>query len=123
MQGAPVDTLTLPGPFWLIGCGNMAGAMLDGWLEAGADPALFAVVRPSGRPFGRGIRVSVTPPVDEMPACVMLGVKPQKLDEIAPVLEPVLGPDTILISILAGVEIASLRARFPRQQHYAKRAW
>ena len=25
----------LPGPFWLVGCGNMAGAMLHGWLDAG----------------------------------------------------------------------------------------
>ena len=45
--------LTLPGPFWLIGCGNMAGAMLRGWLDAGMDPALVTVIRPSGRPLSK----------------------------------------------------------------------
>ncbi|HEX2762400.1 MAG TPA: pyrroline-5-carboxylate reductase, partial [Allosphingosinicella sp.] len=36
----------LPGPLWMIGCGNMAGAMLEGWLAAGLDPRLVTVVRP-----------------------------------------------------------------------------
>jgi pyrroline-5-carboxylate reductase len=43
----------------------------------------------------------------------MLGVKPQKLAEVAPVVAPVLDPQTILISILAGAEQATLRALFP----------
>jgi pyrroline-5-carboxylate reductase len=50
----------------------------------------------------------------------LLGVKPQKLDEVAPVLEPALGEDTILVSILAGVELASLRTRFPRQRRIVR---
>src|SRR3954463_8123061 len=120
----------LPGPLFLIGCGNMAGAMLKGWLDAGADPSEITVVRPSGRPRGqggrgvtrlagdrgpgvRGVRVLPALPEDEGPAIVLLGVKPQKLDEIAPRLAPVLAPETILVSILAGVEVAALRARFP----------
>ena len=44
---------------------------------------------------------------------VLLGVKPQKLDEVAPELAKHLNSNTVLVSILAGVEIASLRARFP----------
>jgi pyrroline-5-carboxylate reductase len=50
----------------------------------------------------------------------LLGVKPQKLDEVAAVLEPALGEDTILVSILAGVELASLRTRFPRQRRIVR---
>lgn len=103
----------LPGPLFLIGCGNMAGAMLKGWLDSGADPSEISVVRPSGRPAGEGVRVLTGLPEDEVPAIVLLGVKPQKLDEVAPGLAPVLAPETILISILAGVEIAALRDRFP----------
>jgi len=34
------------GPLWLIGAGNMGGAMLRGWLAAGLDPALVTVIRP-----------------------------------------------------------------------------
>ncbi len=103
----------LPGPIWLIGCGNMAGAMLAGWLARGADPRQVTVIRPSGEPAAEAVRVLTSLPEDEVPALVLLGVKPQKLDEVAPGLAPVLEPETILVSILAGVELASLRARFP----------
>ncbi|WP_226372668.1 pyrroline-5-carboxylate reductase [Allosphingosinicella flava] len=102
----------LPGPFWLIGCGNMAGAMLDGWMAAGMDPARITVVRPSGKEVGHGVRVLPVLPEDEVPALVLLGVKPQKLDEVAPMLAPALEPRTILVSILAGTRADTLRARF-----------
>jgi len=105
--------IPLPGPLWLIGCGNMAGAMLARWLECGIDPRQVTVVRPSGRSAGEGVRVVTALPEDEVPALVLLGVKPQKLDEVAPGLAPVLDARTILVSILAGVELATLRARFP----------
>ncbi|QAY76358.1 pyrroline-5-carboxylate reductase [Sphingosinicella sp. BN140058] len=100
------------GPIWLIGCGNMAGAMLQGWLRAGADPRSFTVIRPSGTPVAEGVRVLTALPEDEVPALVLLGVKPQKLDEVAPSLAPALAAETILLSILAGVELGALRARF-----------
>ena len=102
----------LPGPFWMIGCGNMAGAMLDGWLAAGIDAAAVTVVRPSGTPAPGGVRTLTALPLDETPAIVQLGVKPHMLDEVAPTIAPVLDRATILVSILAGVEQASLRARF-----------
>ena len=46
-----MTTLTLPGPLFLIGCGNMAGAMLEGWLAAArADHGDQARVRARGEP-------------------------------------------------------------------------
>ena len=39
----------------LVGCGNMAGAMLEGWLAGGLDPARFTVVEPSDRALPEGI--------------------------------------------------------------------
>ncbi|MEO7826391.1 MAG: NAD(P)-binding domain-containing protein, partial [Allosphingosinicella sp.] len=93
--------LTLPGPLLLIGCGNMAGAMLEGWLAAGADPRLITVVRPSGVAPAPGIRTLTALPEDEVPSLVLLGVKPQKLAEIAPVVASALQRETILVSILA----------------------
>jgi pyrroline-5-carboxylate reductase len=104
----------LPGPLWLAGCGNMAGAMLARWIEDGVDPAHVSVIRPSGVSVGHGIRVTTAYPEDEVPAIVMLGMKPYQLDLAAPALAPILDEETILVSILAGVELASLRARFPR---------
>jgi pyrroline-5-carboxylate reductase len=106
-------TVSLPGPLWLIGCGNMAGAMLARWLDCGLDPPEVTVVRPSGVAPAPGVRTLTALPEDEVPALVLLGVKPQKLDDVAPALARALDPATILVSILAGVELASLRTRFP----------
>lgn len=105
--------LKLPGPFWLVGCGNMAGAMLHRWLDAGIDRRLVTVIRPSGAPVADGVRVLTDYPEDEVPALVMLGVKPQKVDEVAPALAPILEEGSILVSILAGIDVAALRARLP----------
>lgn len=91
----------------------MAGAMLEGWLAKGADPARFTVIRPSGRDAAPGVRVLTRLPQGDVPALALLGVKPQKLGEVAPELAAALGPHTILVSILAGVELATLRRHFP----------
>ncbi len=102
----------LPGPLWLVGCGNMGSAMLDGWIAAGVDPAHVTVIRPSGAPVGHDVRVLTDYPEDEVPAVVLLAMKPYQLDRVAPPLAPILDPNSLLVSILAGVELASLRARF-----------
>lgn len=112
--------LSLPGPLFLIGCGNMAGAMLEGWLAAGADPRLVTVVRPSGRAPAAGVRTLTALPEDEVPALVLLGVKPQKLAEVAPALAPALEAETVLISILAGTSLATLRDAFPAPRTVVK---
>src|SRR3546814_21146254 len=100
----------LPGPFWLVGCGNMAGAMLERWLATGIERARITVIRPSGAPVADGVRVVTDYPEDEVPALVMLGTKPRKIDAVAPLLAPILDEETILISILAGIELSSLRS-------------
>ena len=96
---------------WLVGCGNMAGAMVAGWRAAGIDLGPVTVIRPSGAAV-EGVRV-VTAYPDERPGFVMLGVKPQKLDEVVPDLAPHIGKDAIVVSILAGTSAASLAQRFP----------
>jgi pyrroline-5-carboxylate reductase len=110
----------LPGPLLMIGCGNMAGAMLEGWLAAGADPRLITVVRPSGRVPAPGIRTLTALPEGEVPALVLLAVKPQKLAEVAPLVAPALEPETILVSILAGTTLATLRSLFPAPRAVVK---
>jgi pyrroline-5-carboxylate reductase len=105
-------TATFPAPAWLVGCGNMAGAMVEGWRNGGLDLSGVTVIRPSGTPVD-GIRTVTDYPVGEQPRFVMLGFKPQKLDEIVPELAPHVGPETVLVSMLAGTDVASLRGRFP----------
>jgi pyrroline-5-carboxylate reductase len=112
--------LALPGPLLVIGGGNMAGAMLKGWLAAGIDPAQVTVVRPSGTAMAGGVRVLTALPEDEVPALVLLAVKPQKLAEVAPGLARLLDPATILVSILAGIELATLHRLFPAPRAVVK---
>jgi pyrroline-5-carboxylate reductase len=102
-----------PGPTWFVGCGNMAGAMVEGWRSAGVELSQAVAIRPSGKPV-EGIRtVQSVAEAGRPPKVVILGFKPQKLDEIAPQLAPRLSAQTVVISILAGVEARSLRSRFP----------
>lgn len=104
----------LPGPSWLVGCGNMAGAIVEGWRAAALDLSGAVVIRPSGTPV-EGVRtVSSFAAAGPPPKLVLLGFKPQALDEVAPQLVPWVTSKTIVASILAGVEVATLRALFPR---------
>ncbi len=104
----------LPSPTWFVGCGNMAGAMVDGWRSAGVDLANAVAIRPSGKPV-EGLRtVSSMADAGPAPKLAILGFKPQRLDEVAPELVQRLNEDTVVISILAGVEASTLRSRFMR---------
>jgi pyrroline-5-carboxylate reductase len=103
----------LPVPTWFVGCGNMGGAIVSGWRTAGVDLSSATVIRPSGTPV-EGVRTVPTfADAGRPPQLVMLGFKPQKLDEVAPQLRKFLSAKTVLVSILAGVEAASVRERFP----------
>lgn len=105
--------VSLPKSIWLIGCGNMAGAMLRRWVASGTiDPAGVTVIDPGSPPLTEGVRYVTSLPQDVAPEAVMLGVKPQMLDAIAPALAPRIKGIRLLLSILAGVEIASLATRF-----------
>ncbi|MEO7735218.1 MAG: pyrroline-5-carboxylate reductase dimerization domain-containing protein [Kofleriaceae bacterium] len=106
-------TATFPTPTWLAGCGNMAGAMVEGWRAGGVDLAGITAIRPSGVQV-EGIRTVTAYPSDEKPKLVMLGFKPQKLGAVAAVLEPHVDERAILVSMLAGVNSASLQELFPR---------
>jgi pyrroline-5-carboxylate reductase len=106
-------TLQIPEPTWFVGCGNMGGAILDGWRTGGLDLSPVTVIRPSGQPV-EGARV-VTSPLEASgaPRLAVVAFKPQKLAELAPQLRHHFGAGTVVVSILAGVELATLRGHFP----------
>lgn len=102
------------GLFWIVGCGNMAGAMLSRWLETGLDPATIRVVDPAKPNLPTNIAVLERIPDEPEPAdMILLGVKPQALDTVADEVRRLIDGRTTLLSILAGVEMATLRAHFP----------
>ncbi len=98
----------------IFGCGNMAGAMLRGWLADGMDPASVTVITPNGTKVPDAIHTLKSVPAD-MPSADMLliGIKPYMLADLAKDIAPLTGPDTILVSILAGVDVATTRGFFP----------
>lgn len=102
------------GPIWLVGCGNMGSAMLRGWISDGFDADQIVIIDPLLSSTLPGVRLFPAPPAHEpVPAVVVLAVKPQMLAQIAPLLSPLLGADTMLVSILAGTEMSTLRRNFP----------
>ena len=106
-------TLKLPAPTWFVGCGNMGGAIIDGWRMGGLDLSPITVIRPSGKPVD-GVRVVTDlEQAGAPPKIVVLAFKPQKLADIAPQLHGFAGSNTVVISLLAGVEVGTLRGHFP----------
>src|SRR5215203_3978762 len=103
MNSAPI----LPVPTWFAGCGNMGQAIVAGWRGAGLDLSGAVAIRPSGEPV-EGLRTVISygeagPP----PKLVILGFKPQKLDQAAVALRPWITSKTVILSLLAGVECAT----------------
>lgn len=108
--GSPLASATI----LLVGCGNMGGAMLAGWLRDGVPAASVTVVDPAPANVPDAVQQVASIPADLAPPTVLvLAVKPQKLAEAAPMLAALAGPGTIVVSVLAAVELATLRHYFP----------
>ena len=105
--------MTWPNSVLLVGCGNMGGAMLAGWLAAGLEPARFTIVDPGLEQAPAGVELLRDYPERHFDA-ILLGVKPQLLGEVAPRVAALAGQGCTVLSIMAGVELASLAARFPQ---------
>jgi pyrroline-5-carboxylate reductase len=95
----------------IVGCGNMGGAMLQGWLAGGMAPSRITVADPGMTEAPPGVTLVREVPQASFDA-VLLGVKPQGLHAAAPHVVRSLGPQAVLLSILAGVEIDTLEQRF-----------
>lgn len=98
----------------VIGCGNMAGAMLEGWLAAGVQAETFTVVDPAREAWPGGIGIQRELPTSGDFDAILLGVKPQLLGDIAAPVAALAGPGTAVLSLLAGVELETLATRFPQ---------
>lgn len=97
----------------IYGYGNMASAMVEGWLASGLSPESFTIYNPRPKPVPEGCRFASAPPEGPFDVAV-LGFKPHMLADIAPEMQALVGPETVVLSILAGVELATLAGHFPR---------
>ena len=89
------------GRLWLIGGGNMGGALAGRWRAAGFDPV---VIDPA---LGTAI------PPEDTPDILVLAVKPQVWLSAVEGLGERIGTATLVVSVMAGVTLAALSARFP----------
>lgn len=101
------------GTVWLLGCGNMGGALLRRWVAAGLTRV--AVIDPAPRALPEGVAASAGPP-EGVPDVLVIAVKPQLLAGAAAPLVARLGPETLIVSIVAGVSTATLSALFKGRQ-------
>lgn len=96
----------------LVGCGKMGGAMLAGWLQRGVAAADVVVVEPNpvaGLPAGvRQVSDAAAVPADFAPALVLLAVKPQVMDAVAPAYARYVATGVCFLSVAAGKTIATL---------------
>src|SRR4051794_37472671 len=93
----------------------MAGALIEGWQKADVNFGDAVAIRPSGQQVD-GLRTVTSIPDQPPPLRCVLGFKPQMLGAIAPELAPKLSSETVLVSMLAGVEAETLRSLFPAVQ-------
>jgi pyrroline-5-carboxylate reductase len=111
--GAGSGLRDFSGTLLLVGAGKMGGAMLDGWLALGLDPARVTVLEPQPSAelaalVAGGVRLNPPRPAPEPPSVIVVAVKPQTAPEVAPILTGMAGPTTLVVSIMAGRTLAFL---------------
>jgi pyrroline-5-carboxylate reductase len=101
----------------LVGAGKMGGAMLDGWLARGLDPANVTVVDPQPGPRVRTLAkrgLTITTSVGRSKAAVIVvAVKPQDAAGVMATLKPIARKSTLIVSIMAGRTLGFLQDFVP----------
>lgn len=108
-------SLESAGPLYLIGAGKMGLALVRGWLDAGFAGADLTLVDPKPRAAAEEIAAQaggrlvsacpITPP-----RVLVLAVKPQAIGPVMEALKANVGPETLVVSIAAGISLKDLAA-------------
>jgi pyrroline-5-carboxylate reductase len=101
----------------LIGAGKMGGALLQGWIGLGVDPARIVVMEPEPAASiealaARGVRINPEP-ASICADAIVIAVKPQIAAEIMPTIAALMSPSTVVVSIMAGRTMAFLAGALP----------
>jgi pyrroline-5-carboxylate reductase len=97
----------------LAGAGKMGGAMLAGWLARGLDAKSVAVIEPQPSEeiralTAKGMRLNPSPNDVGTVATLVVALKPQTFREAGATLKSFSAPTTLVVSIMAGITIASI---------------
>jgi pyrroline-5-carboxylate reductase len=104
----------IAGTLVLAGAGKMGSAILDGWVARGLDPAKVVVLEPQpslqvARHGSQGLRLNPNR-AGLVADAIIVAVKPQVAAEVLPELAPLVGPRTVVVSIMAGRPLAFLES-------------
>jgi pyrroline-5-carboxylate reductase len=111
-------SIALTGKLVLVGAGKMGGAMLEGWLKSGVDPARVVVLDPHIGPEMDALlsRHGITrnPAIAGIADAevVLVAVKPQVTDQVLPGLVPLARSRPLFLSVVAGKTIAAFAHHF-----------
>jgi pyrroline-5-carboxylate reductase len=103
----PASLQNFTGTLVLVGAGKMGGAMLEGWLTLGLDPAKVAILEPKPADEiaalkDRGVRINPAPASITDAAVIILAVKPQVAADVVPPLKALVRAGTVAVSVMAG---------------------
>jgi pyrroline-5-carboxylate reductase len=114
-------------PLVLVGCGNMGRAMALGWLRAGLGGDSLWVIDPGadkaclpGVEAARFVDGADQIPSDLTARAVVLAVKPQMMDDVLPAITPLVGKETVVLSVAAGVTLATLARGTDERASYVR---
>lgn len=101
-------SLSRAGSVLLIGAGKMGMAMAAGWMRGGLPGPALTLVDPQphdsvsafASKHGAVLRTDLP---DQKPRVVVLAVKPQIMDGVLDVARPLVGTETLVVSIAAGI--------------------
>jgi pyrroline-5-carboxylate reductase len=101
------------GTIVLAGAGKMGSAMLSGWLAQGLAAKSVVVIEPQPSDDIRALAaggVRLNPPAKHIGevAALVIALKPQAFREAGPGLRPYAAPSTLVVSIMAGMTVASI---------------
>jgi pyrroline-5-carboxylate reductase len=107
----------ISGTLVLAGAGKMGSAMLDGWVARGLDPARVVVLEPQpslqvARYGSQGLRLNPNR-VGLVADAIIIAIKPQVAAEVLPELASLVGPRTVVVSIMAGRTLGFLESVLP----------
>jgi len=113
-------TSAVPTSLVLFGAGKMGGAMLEGWIAVGMNTAASIVLDPQPSLEVQTLcgqkKIPLNPPLKDVspPEAIVLAIKPQMLEAAAQVINRLVAPETLVVSILAGKTIADLQRKVPQ---------
>lgn len=105
----------------VIGCGNMAGAIIRGLKSSGSDLRIAATDLDAERVRSVGADyVGTNRELAEQSRYLLFAVKPFHAQDVFAEIAPVLTGDQCVVSIMAGVTVATLTAHIPTVKRFVR---